>query len=106
MAELSPRDQVMLSRISGDMMTSVLLDDAWTESVRRRPMPSGHPTSPIEITGEMGRLLQRMGEAADFIGALPERMGADLSARSLGRCDRSVGTFSPCDVHGSALLAV
>jgi hypothetical protein len=81
MAELSPRDQATLSRISGDMMTLLLLDDAWTEWAGQRPGPSGHRASPRAITDEMVLLLGRMAGAADLISALPERMGDDLSAR-------------------------
>lgn len=91
MAELSPSDQVRLSRITGDMMTLLLLDDAWTElaqqpdswvmSTTMDPRGEIPPTRLEQITDEMQRLLQRMGEAAGFIGTLPERMGADLSAR-------------------------
>ena len=91
MAELSPSDQVRLSRITGDMMTLLLLDDAWTEAAQQpgswaipaTSSPEGEiPPTPLEqITDEMQRLLQQMGEAAEFIGTLPERMGTDLSVR-------------------------
>jgi hypothetical protein len=91
MTELSSEDKVKLSQISGNMMTLLLLDDAWTESVQRRsapvddpasPDPFGDPASPVYLAIEMERLLlERMGEAADFIGSLPDRMGDDLSAR-------------------------
>jgi hypothetical protein len=82
MAELSSEDKVSLSQISGDMMTLLLLDDAWTEAAQRRsvasgfpasPLPVGHPTSPIAITNETCVPQVRIG----FV----TRSGASLQVR-------------------------
>jgi hypothetical protein len=90
MPELNVENQAKLSLVSGDMMTLLLLDDAWTELVQQRstasdrptaPLPVGHPDSLVRITDQMEDLLVRIGEAARFIGSLPDRMGDDLSDR-------------------------
>lgn len=85
MPELSTLDRALMSRMSGDMMTLLLLDDAWTEFLDdawiELTREGGDPLSVDGIADEMAQLLQRMGGAADFIGSLPERMGDDLQAR-------------------------
>jgi hypothetical protein len=83
MAELSTSDRVALAQITGDMVTLLQLDDAWTEWAALWPQRAAlYPaSSPLELAGQMQDLLPRMGGAADFIGSLPQRMGDDLGAR-------------------------
>jgi hypothetical protein len=85
MPELSPRDRATLSHMTGDMVTLLLLDDAWTDAMYNawieQTREDGEPVSVDGIADEMAQLLQRMGEAAEFIGSLPRRMGDDLQAR-------------------------
>jgi hypothetical protein len=78
MAELSLGERTLLSRTSSDMMNLLLLDDTWTEFARRRE-PNDELGS--MITQDMAQLVRRIGEAASFIGSLPDRMGDDLQAR-------------------------
>lgn len=80
MAELSPSNRAQLSEISGNMMTLLLLDDAWTEFVRGPALP---PDSdfPYGLPGHMRELLQQMGDVAKVIESLPERMGDGLQER-------------------------
>lgn len=80
MAGLSVSDQVVLSRITGNMMSLLRLDDTWTEAVQR-VAPDAIP--PVELVDEMGRRLEEMSEAADFFRRLAEDddMEIDLTTR-------------------------
>jgi hypothetical protein len=84
MTDLAPDARAELARITGDMMTLLSLDDAWTEWTELSGQQSATfytSHSPLGITGQMLELLPRMEEAAYFIGSLPDRMGDDLQAR-------------------------
>ena len=79
MPELSTADRSRMAWMNSIMMHLLLLDDAWTE-IARRPVPpdAGFPFPLIE---SMDPLLRQMGDVADFIGGLSERMGDGLQAR-------------------------
>jgi hypothetical protein len=81
MAELRPIERAEMSRKSGDMMTLLLLDDAWTEFVRGQVPPDVHAPFPLELIAEMNRLLAGMDQAAQLIRRVSERLGPDLNAR-------------------------
>jgi hypothetical protein len=83
MAELSTSDRTALAQMTGDMMTLLQLDDAWTEWTELAPQRVALDPAffPVALTEQMTGLLRRMGGAADFIGSLPKRMGDDLQER-------------------------